>query len=113
MPPLRPQTRDAAAVLGHVASATSERPRGYRPDPAGYFLLFVDRGRGCVVVEHYTNAGARTATLTGDDPQKLVHRAMELAIVSRPDHVEYLGRELQRATVALRGGLTYVQDAAP
>ena len=95
------------------AGVTPERPTGYRPDPAGYVLLFVDRDRGCVVVEHYTNAGVRTATLTGDDPQKLAHRAMDLAMVSRPDHAAYLGRELRRATEALRDGLAYVQDAAP
>jgi tetrahydromethanopterin S-methyltransferase subunit A len=76
-------------------------------------LLFVDRARGCIVLEHYTNDGTRTATLTGDDPATLVRLASEQRLVSRSDHAAYLAREVQRAADALRAGCGYVQDAAP
>ena len=105
-------------------------------DPAGYFLIKLDRQAGELIAEHYGNAiderGLATDPATGEviscrdagprTPQ-VVYRgrsAKELGILltegegphplSRIDHALYLGRELQKAEAALDSGVDYVQD---
>lgn len=105
-------------------------------DPAGYFLIRLDRDAGELVVEHYGNTidarGLATDPETGEvlrcrgsqprSPEATLRgrSAKELGIqlsegdgplpVSRLDHALYLGRELQRAEQCLESGAEYVQD---
>ncbi len=105
-------------------------------DPAGYFLIKLDRETAELVVEHYRNdvdeRGLATDPETGEvlscrgaGPRTAaaVYRARtakEMGIqltegdgphpLSCLDHALYLGRELQRAELALLTGIDYVQD---
>lgn len=105
-------------------------------DPAGYFLIKLDRAAGELIAEHYGNGiderGLATDPDTGEviscrgagprTPQAIYRgrSAKELGIaltegvgphpVSCLDHALYLGRELQRAEAALESGADYVQD---
>ncbi|SBO44793.1 DUF4346 domain-containing protein [Cyanobium sp. NIES-981] len=105
-------------------------------DPAGYFLIKLDREAGELVAEHYGNGiderGLATDPETGEvlscrggEPRQplAVYRgctAKQLGIaltegplplpVSRFDHALYLGRELQKAEWCLVNGLDYIQD---
>jgi dihydropteroate synthase len=105
-------------------------------DPAGYFLIKLDRQAGELIAEHYGNAidgrGLATDPATGEviscrdagprTPQAVYRgrSAKELGILltegegphplSRLDHALYLGRELQKAEAALDSGADYVQD---
>ncbi|WP_043369027.1 DUF4346 domain-containing protein [Cyanobium sp. PCC 7001] len=105
-------------------------------DPAGYFLIKLDREAGELVAEHYGNGiderGLATDPETGDvlscrggEPRRpqAVYRgrsAKQLGIaltegqpplpVSRLDHALYLGRELQKAERCLANGAEYIQD---
>jgi hypothetical protein len=105
-------------------------------DPAGYFLIKLDRDSGELIAEHYGNGiderGLATDPDTGEviscrraDPRApiAVYRgrsAKELGMaltegdgpfpISRLDHALYLGRELQKAQRCLEDGSTYIQD---
>ena len=105
-------------------------------DPAGYFLIKLDRAAGELMAEHYGNAiderGLATDPETGEviscrgaGPRAplAVYRgrsAKELGMrltegegphpLSCLDHALYLGRELQKAEAALESGAEYVQD---
>jgi dihydropteroate synthase len=105
-------------------------------DPAGYFLILVDHEAAELVAEHYGNGiderGLATDPETGDvlscsdaGPRTPLavfrgRTAKELGIaitegsgphpLSRLDHALYLGREIQKAEVALLAGGPYVQD---
>jgi dihydropteroate synthase len=105
-------------------------------DPQGYFLIRVDAEAGELVAEHYGNGinerGLATDPESGEvigcrdaSPRRplAIYRARtakELGIaltegerphpISRLDHALYLGRELQKAEVALEQGLPYIQD---
>ncbi|MCP9943283.1 DUF4346 domain-containing protein [Cyanobium sp. ATX 6E8] len=105
-------------------------------DPAGYFLIRIDREAAELVAEHYGNGiderGLATDPDTGEvlscrggGPRRPVavyraRSAKQLGIaltegsgphpLSRLDHALYLGRELQRAEACLEQGLDYVQD---
>ncbi|MEY3462614.1 MAG: hypothetical protein RLZZ468_392 [Cyanobacteriota bacterium] len=105
-------------------------------DPAGYFLIKLDRQAGELIAEHYGNGiderGLATDPETGEviscrgagprTPQ-MIYRgrsAKELGMaltegegphpLSCLDHALYLGRELQKAEAALESGGDYVQD---
>jgi dihydropteroate synthase len=105
-------------------------------DPAGYFLIRIDREAAELVAEHYGNAineqGLATDPHTGEviacraagprtpDAVYRGRTAKDLGIalsegdgphpLSRLDHALYLGRELQKAERCLLEGSDYVQD---
>lgn len=82
-------------------------------DPAGYVVIYPDRRRNKLVLEHYKSSGVLTRVLQGNTPAALYSSVIEAGLISRLDHAAYLGRELARAEAALRDGGDYVQDKAP
>lgn len=91
---------------------------GYLPsrlvtDPAGYFVIYVDRGRERLSLEHYLNDGVLDAVIEGGNAAELYTPAIDRGLISRLDHAAYLGRELARAEESLHSGKPFVQDAAP
>ena len=105
-------------------------------DPAGYFLIKLDREAGELIAEHYGNAiderGLATDPETGEvircrdagprQPSRIYRgrSAKELGMtltegdgphpISCLDHALYLGRELQKAERCLEDGSDYIQD---
>ena len=105
-------------------------------DPAGYFLIYIEREEGLICAAHYSNdindKGVAIDPETGEPipcngPVKRTpthvykgRTAKELGIklleeadpcqVGRLDHALYLGREFVRAEMALIAGEDYVQD---
>jgi len=105
-------------------------------DPAGYFLIKLDREAGELIVEHYSNAIDERGLATDPDTGEVLscrgagpraplaiyrgHSAKELGMaltegegphpLSCLDHALYLGRELQKAERCLEDGSDYVQD---
>ncbi len=95
-----------------------ETVAGYLPtktvsDPSGYFVVFPDRQRRLLLLEHYSGEGALDIVIEGKTAPEVYIPAVERKLVSRLDHAAYLGRELARAEQALQTGVPYVQDAAP
>ncbi|MBO0758261.1 MAG: DUF4346 domain-containing protein [Bradyrhizobiaceae bacterium] len=81
-------------------------------DHAGYFVIFIDRVRRLLNVEHYQNNGVLTTIIEGHSAAELYMTAIERGLLTRLDHAAYLGRELARAEHSLSSGSAYVQDAA-
>jgi dihydropteroate synthase len=105
-------------------------------DPAGYFLIRLDRQAGELIAEHYANGLDERGLATDPDTGEVIscrgagprtplatyrgRSAKELGIaltegegphpLSTLDHALYLGRELQKAEAALESGVDYVQD---
>jgi dihydropteroate synthase len=105
-------------------------------DPAGYFLIKLDRDAGELIAEHYTNSIDERGLATDPDSGEVIscrgagprqpqavyrgRSAKELGValtegagphpLSCLDHALYLGRELQKAEAALEAGSEYVQD---
>lgn len=105
-------------------------------DPAGYFIIYVDREAQLICAEHFTNIindkGLACDPETGEplpcngslkrQPSAIFkgRTAKELCIevfekpetccVSRLDHAAYLGREFVRAEIALLSDRDYIQD---
>lgn len=87
-------------------------------DPKGFFIIMLDRENGEMLVEHYENvekggkivSGKLVHVFAGDEAQTLCQTIISSGAVSRLDHAAYLGRELEKAEMALKRGWKYVQD---
>ena len=95
-----------------LPTVQAHEPRRLVSDPAGYLVVYVDRARGCIAVEHYTNQGVLDCVVEGTTPAALYSEIIARGLLSRLDHAAYLGRELARAERSLATGETYVQDRA-
>jgi len=140
-PGRRPWLRSIAPMTTFTAAqrrALDERlsQRFIALDPAGYFLIRLDREAGELIAEHYGNGidarGLATDPDTGEvlscrgaGPRQPLaifrgRSAKELGMalcegsgphpISCLDHALYLGRELQKAERCLEDGSDYVQD---
>ena len=88
-------------------------PARMLPDPEGYFVVYLDRARCLLVLEHYRKDGALNSIIEGSTAAEVYWPAIERKLLSRLDHAAYLGRELARAEAALASGSVYIQDGAP
>ena len=106
-------------------------------DPAGYFLIKVDRERACIEAAHFRNTidddgvacdpetgepipcdgsykPSANAVFAGRTAKELSVRILEKErgadLVTMLVHANYLGREFQRAEACLASGEEYVQD---
>lgn len=106
-------------------------------DPAGYFLIYIDREAELVCAKHFTNTindkglacdpetgkplsvrggvvRQETTIFTGRTAKELCMKIFEDKDNPCPltylDHAAYLGREFVRAEMALISGTDYIQD---
>jgi dihydropteroate synthase-like protein len=74
----------------------------YEPDGCGSFRIFLS---GKMIL-----AQNGSETVAGRNARDILNTLIEKGLVSRLDHAGYLGRELERAEIALRLKRSYVQD---
>jgi dihydropteroate synthase len=105
-------------------------------DPAGYFIIYLDREAQLICAKHYTNIINEQGLAVDPETGKVIpakgkvertaqtlytaRTAKELCVkiveqtqpcpLSRFDHAAYLGREFMRAEYALINGTEYIQD---
>lgn len=82
-------------------------------DEEGLFRIAVDHINGDLVAlylmdEHQSKP---SVVIKGKSAESVFSRIEDMDLVSRLDHAAYLGRELEKAEVALRTGKEYVQDS--
>lgn len=97
-------------------------------DPKGFFTIFVDQKAKQIVVEHYIAEWDEEALksysgdwkkcmrsqklnkiIVGKRADDICHTIIREGLLSRPEHAAYLGRELQKAEIALKNNLPYEQ----
>jgi len=79
-------------------------------DPAGYFLVRVDREKKLIEVGFCKKRNIMEIAATGKKAIDIYQTILREKIITRPDHAAYLGRELAKAEIALENNLEYVQD---
>lgn len=107
---------DAAPAAGLPAAEPETIVAGRDPaaaweyDPVGYFLVFVNRARHRLRVEHRTAEHGLRTVFEGRRAEELCHTIVRRGDVTLLAHAAYLGRELAKAETALTLGLEYEQD---
>jgi len=79
-------------------------------DKQGYFLIKIDREANRVEVGFCPQLNKVTSLITGQKPQDIYFEACKRGLISRLDHAAYLGKELEKAFLALKYNLHYEQD---
>ena len=97
---------DAAKEIVKMQYSKLEKRVSFEKDPRGSFAIRVENKE--IIINHYSPDGKHIQTFLGKN-------AMELSIqivsfVSLMSHAIYLGRELEKAKVALHTGVPYIQD---
>lgn len=82
----------------------------WNQDPSGYFTIKPFPGRSRVYVRFYNNSNKLLHTFSGTNTTQMVQQILKMNLVSRLDHAAYLGKEIEKALIALRAGSVYVQD---
>jgi dihydropteroate synthase-like protein len=80
----------------------ADEAQNYEPDHAGSFRIYLCRGR--------ILASNESMTVAGSNARDILNTLIDRGLVSRLDHAGYLGRELEKAQIALRLKRNYVQD---
>mgnify|MGYP001573309898 CR=1 FL=1 len=80
-------------------------------DKKGYFLIRLDRANKSIEVAFCNNKNKISLRIIGKNPLDIYYTIINKEKLSiRKDHAAYLGRELEKAYIALRHNLEYIQD---
>lgn len=85
--------------------------RDWKMDPNGYFLIRINKKEKMIELGHCTKENQIEVMIKGRTPQEVYFAATENNLLSRLDHAAYLGKELEKAYLALKYNLEYVQDS--
>jgi len=79
-------------------------------DPNGYFLIRIDYNNQKLEVAFCNTENKMIKVIKGDHPLPIYYTIDRLKLILRIDHACYLGTELQKAYIAMKLNLKYVQD---
>lgn len=79
-------------------------------DEKGYFLIRVNPAAQEIEVAFCPELNTITVKVRGKKPLEIYQTIIKEKLISRMDHAAYLGRELQKAYLALQRNIPYIQD---
>jgi dihydropteroate synthase-like protein len=95
-----------------VVYASERRLKPEVLDEKGIFKISVDHINGDIVALNLIDdKSLASVVIKGKSAEHVFSKIEDMGLVSRLDHAAYLGRELEKAEVALRTGKEYVQDS--
>lgn len=80
------------------------------PDPKGYFTIKPFFSKKKIFVRFYNYRHKLKHTFSGISTMQIIHEFVRRKLLSRLDHAAYLGKEIEKAMLALKYRLNYVQD---
>ena len=89
---------------------TSDVKVKWLPDPKGYFTIKIFPKRNSVFVRYYDAKSELAFTFSGTNTPQIVQGIIDRGLVSTLTHAAYLGKELEKAVIALKNGMSYIQD---
>ena len=85
----------------------------WNPDPKGYFTIKSIPSQKKVFVRYYDSYGSKHIlkhTFVGTSTSQIIQSIIERKLISRLNHAAYLGKEIEKAIIALKNNFDYVQD---
>ena len=73
-------------------------------------LLYAKRRRNNRISGFCKENNVIETVIKGKTPQEIYYTAVKKKLLTRFEHAAYLGKELEKAYLALKHGLDYVQD---
>jgi len=82
----------------------------YSPDKNGYFRIYINHYAKKIYVLFYSNEHKLDQIFIGDDAESLSKKIIQFKLTENLYHINYLGRELNKAENCLFMGKSYIQD---
>jgi ferredoxin len=79
-------------------------------DKKGFFTIKPFPDEGLIRVRHYNAKHQLTSLIEGKNAEEIYNTICREKLLSDINHAAYLGSELQKAEVAMRKNLSYIQD---
>jgi len=79
-------------------------------DPKYYFTIMPYPRQGKIMVRVYDTKNNKRYIIDGEHPRQIYYKIIKMGLISRMEHAAYLGKELQKAYMALQTGLHFNQD---
>jgi tetrahydromethanopterin S-methyltransferase subunit A len=98
------------AENARIIAASYETEKEWKQDSVGYWLFRVNIEKNCVEAGFCKEANVIEIVVTGTESEKMHNTIVREGLVTSLQHAAYIGHELQKAEVALKLGLCYVQD---
>ncbi len=88
----------------------------WKQDPKGYFLIRINKN--FIEVAHVKNDNSnhpkkdlkKATVIRGKNAEEIYNTIIRENLISLKEHAAYLGSELQKAEIAMKHNLKYVQD---
>ncbi|MFO7791362.1 MAG: DUF4346 domain-containing protein [Candidatus Saliniplasma sp.] len=103
--------------MKEIEKIKAEEKKKVEFDEKGFFVIFIDDE---ITAEHYKNVhkggklevetGEIDKIITGKDAKSICDTMIREDMISRLDHMAYVARELQKAEIALKNDLEFVQS---
>ena len=82
----------------------------YNPDEKGYFRIYINHYTKKIYVLFYSNEHKLDQIFIGDDAESLSKKIIQFKLTENLYHINYLGRELNKAENCLLMGKSYIQE---
>lgn len=99
-------------VEERIRVVEARRDESYKIDRAGWFRIHIDRRRGLIAAIHHVPGSEEADIIIKGRRGRDIYKAIiRMGLVSELEHTAYLGRELERAEIALCLGRSYIQES--
>jgi len=102
----KPQIKKDAKII----EGNYDKYRDWNQDPIGYFLIRINKEKQLIELGFCKEDNDIEIIITGKIPQEIYYTAIKKNLLSKTEHAAYLGKELEKAYLALKYDLDYVQD---
>jgi hypothetical protein len=91
-------------------TASYDSKKEWKMDPEGFFTIKPFPEEGLIRVRHYSPKKELLCEIEGKNAEEIYNTIVREGMVSSLSHAAYIGSELQKAEIAMKNGLDYVQD---
>lgn len=91
-------------------TASYESRKEWKMDEKGFFTIKPFLDEGVIRVRYYNSKHQLAAEIEGKTAEEIYNTVCREKLVSSLSHAAYLGSELQKAEIAMKKKLNYVQD---
>ncbi|MBD3208931.1 DUF4346 domain-containing protein [Candidatus Woesearchaeota archaeon] len=88
----------------------SDKDVTWTQDPKSYITIMPYPRKQKIMARIYSVKNEKLYLIDGDTPKQVYYKIIAMGLVTRMEHAAYLGKELQKAYVALKHGLYFNQD---
>ncbi len=99
-------------IMNNVEIIESNDNNKHQTDTKGCFKILVDREKRDILLLYFnrSNMNKPDFIIRGKNTKDIYKTAVNKGIVSTTEHAAYLGSEIEKASIALKIGRSYIQD---